>query len=183
MDGVTLMAGPGTGEAAFLGVLATSVPGHAVAYFGLPRASVVAGLLSSLDITSKLLVAVESGSDAERLREEAPGDLRLSVHAQTLGSLFDDIAVHQFGLVLVERLDVALTARAAGLVAPGGWCVGLGSTPLPDDIEAGEFVHWVPAGDEAAWVMTRRARPTPQRRGGRAGKRRQSVMQGANDGA
>ena len=179
MSAATLSACPGQGEAALLGVLAASVPGHAVAYFGLPRAVVAENLLSSLDITSKLLVAVEEASDAKRLREEIPGDLRLSVHAQTLESLFEDIGAHQFGLVLVERLDVMLTARAARLVAPGGWCVGLGSTELPHHLESGEFLHWVPAGNEAAWVMTRRARPTPQRRGGRAGNRRQSALQGA----
>lgn len=148
------------------------MPGHTVLYLGkAPRADAVSTLLGAMDITSRLLVVTTTEPTAAAVRATVPGDLRLSVHAQSLGSFLTDVAHHVFGMVILE-LDVTppVARAAAALVAPGGIAAGMSeqvAAPVPD----ADWVMWRSNGDSApGWIGTRRARPAARRRGGRAAR-------------
>ena len=155
---------PTTSRHSLLAVLAASAPGGAILVVGLPSAAVVNELLAAMDITTRLLVVADDPEGITSLRQNCQADLRISLHAQPLTSFLDDIAAHQFSMIVFANGAESFVDRACGYLVQGGVAAGIVETMPSADAER---VLSTLRDVDVYWVAARRARAAPVRRGGR----------------
>ena len=126
---------PTTSRHSLLAVLAASAPGGAILVVGLPSAAVVNELLAAMDITTRLLVVADDPEGITSLRQNCQADLRISLHAQPLTSFLDDIAAHQFSMIVFANGAESFVDRACGYLVPGGVAAGIVETMPGADAE------------------------------------------------
>ncbi|NKC13318.1 MAG: hypothetical protein GKR94_14325 [Gammaproteobacteria bacterium] len=152
-------------DAALVSVIAATVTGHAVLYLGACDEVIIRAALEGCDITTPVLALTTEAQHCERLRDAVPDDLRLSIHHQDAVSFLADVERHRFGFMIIDGSAARQLPLALTLLAPAGVAVGLGTLALPPP--SGERIVCPVTMPGIAWIVSRRARAAPRRRGGR----------------
>ena len=104
-------------------VLAASRPGGVFLCLGGGAGEMGAWVLGGMDLASRLVIVVQNGDEADRLRPAFDDDLRVTVHVQDAAAFLGDVRDHRFDLItdLSPGQATELSRLALGRLAPGAF--------------------------------------------------------------
>lgn len=104
-------------------VLAASRPGGVFLCLGGGAGEMGAWVLGGMDLASRLVVVVQDGNEADKLRPVFDDDLRVTVHVQDAAAFLGDVRDHRFDLItdLSPGQAAELSRLALGRLAPGAF--------------------------------------------------------------
>ena len=104
-------------------VLAASRPGGVFLCLGGGAGEMGAWVLGGMDLASRLVVVVQDGDEADKLRPVFDDDLRVTVHVQDAAAFLGDVRDHRFDLItdLSPGQATELSRLALGRLAPGAF--------------------------------------------------------------
>ena len=104
-------------------VLAASRPGGVFLCLGGGAGEMGAWVLGGMDLASRLVVVVQDGDEADKLRPVFGDDLRVTVHVQDAAAFLGDVRDHRFDLItdLSPGQAAELSRLALGRLATGAF--------------------------------------------------------------
>lgn len=104
-------------------VLAASRPGGVFLCLGSGAGEMGAWVLGGMDLSSRLVVVVPDGEQAQLLRPVFDNDLRVTVHVQDAAAFLGDVRDHRFDLItdLSPGQTAELSRLALGRLATGAF--------------------------------------------------------------
>ena len=119
VDGVTGIAEQ-TG--ALMRTLAATKPSGVVLVLGARHPDAVVWLMDGLDITTRLVVLVESADVSKAVAKRLGDDIRIATHVQPVLSFLTDIKSHRMDMIVCDTRITSpqLLQTILSLLAPGG---------------------------------------------------------------